>query len=312
MVAELSTLGTNEAYERENGRIRRRIDRFRRAGMFGSGSSVTIERATTAEDLIEAYRLVHDVFVQRDYILPQTGGMRIRPVEALPEMATFIARAEGKIVAVMSIVPDTAEFGLPSDKAFQDELDSLRAQGRRISEITNLAVDPSYRNGAIFLELTRVILAYGVSMGYDDGFVSISEEHAIFFDSVLGFDPFGERRNYGAETEDYVVGMRLNAHEHEAKLRRMDDALGDGAFLHDWFYAKNPYFELAAQWNEAATREFLKPALLGRLFADESRFLERCDESVLAGLRLHWGSWLLDVVVSQWAPAPEMESLAAA
>jgi hypothetical protein len=194
---------------------------------------------------------------------------------------------------------------LPSDKAFQKELDSLRAQGRKVAEITNLAVDPSYRNGAIFLELTRVILAHGLTMGYDDGFVSISEEHGIFFESVLGFEPFGERRNYGDETEDYVVGMRLNGREHETQLRRMDDALGDGAFLHDWFYARNPYFALAEQWQESATREFLKPALLGRLFADESRFIERCDDSVLAGLRQYWGPWLLDVVVSQWVPEPE-------
>jgi len=153
-------------------RIRRRIDRVRRAGLFDQ-IDVTIDQAKTSEELAQAYKLVHDVYVQRQYILEQPDNMRIRQYEAMPDMATFVAKADGKVVAVLSIVPDSPVFGLPSDKAFQAELDDLRNQGRRICEVTNLAIDPSYRNGSIFLELTRVIMAHAMIMGFDDGFVSI-------------------------------------------------------------------------------------------------------------------------------------------
>lgn len=226
-------------------------------------------------------------------------------------MATFVAKAEGRVVAVMSIVPDSQEFGLPSDKAFGAELDSLRAQSRRVCEITNLAVDPSYRNGSIFLELTRVILAHGLTMGYTDGFVSISEEHGSFFQTVLGFEPFGDRRNYGGDTVDYVIGMRLDGTTFEQRLKEVDQDMGYDSFLQNWFYTHNPYFDVTDLWHQQAMAEFLKPETLFDLFVKESSFLSRCDDVVINGLRRCWGSALYDQIYDLAHAAVDSTRLAA-
>jgi GNAT superfamily N-acetyltransferase len=286
-----------DAQQRESARIRRRLDRFRRAGMFTETEGLTIKQASTAEELHEAYALVHDVFVQRGYILPLPGGMRIRPYEALPEMATFIAKAENRVVAVMSVVPDTEEFGLPSDKAFGAEIDSLRAAGRVLCETTNLAVDPNYRNGGVFLELVRCCTAHAAMRGYDDSFISISEGHALFFESILGFEAWGDRRNYGDSTVDFVEGKRLDLTCFAEKIARSDAAMGPDAFLCDWFFERNPYLSQVAEWDRLARERFLNPRLLRRLFVEESSFLYRCDDSVIAGLRRRWGDALLDQVL---------------
>ena len=77
---------TDTATSRTNGeeaiggsRLRRRIDRFRRAGLLAPSSSFTVEQAITEDELRQAYALVHDVFLEQKYIVPQMGGLRLRP-----------------------------------------------------------------------------------------------------------------------------------------------------------------------------------------------------------------------------------------
>jgi hypothetical protein len=203
MVAEMETTRFGSADLRKTARIRYRLDRFRRAGMFSEREGLAITQSTLSE-LREAYRLVHDVFVERECLSPQLGSIQTLSNEALPEMAAFIAKSEGKVVAVMSVLPYSADLDLPSDTALKAELDSLRCQGRRIGETTNLAVDPSYCNGAILMKLTRVILIHGLTIDYTVVILSISDEHAPFFLTVMGFESCSVRRNYGENNFDWV------------------------------------------------------------------------------------------------------------
>ncbi|KPK49027.1 MAG: hypothetical protein AMK72_05570, partial [Planctomycetes bacterium SM23_25] len=113
-------------------RFAKKVALLKRLGLFDADDrSVVVRRAIVRDDLARAYRLVHDVFVDKGYIDPGPNGIRIRLFEALPEMATFVAEVDRRIVAVMSIVPDSEDLGLPSDKAFSQELDGLRSAGRR-------------------------------------------------------------------------------------------------------------------------------------------------------------------------------------
>lgn len=280
---------TSENTDCTCGRLRRRVDRFRRAGLLEPLPGVTIEQAVTAEELWQAYALVHDVFVCQNYILPQQGGVRLRAYEAVPEMATFVAKADGRVVAVMSVVPDSPELGLPSDKAFHHELELLRASGRRIAEVTNLAVAPEYRNTSVFFELSRCCIAHGLNIGLDDAFVSISPGHAMFFEAVMGFEPWGERRNYGGQVEDMVEGMRLNLRTVEERMIEADKSLGQEAFLYDFFFTHNPHFHYTKASAEIASQKFMDPTVLRRLFGVETGFLQRCSSSVLEALEQRWG-----------------------
>ena len=176
-------------------RLIRRVKFFKRAGLFSEKAHrFTVSRAIGLEDHWQAYRLVHECYVQRGYIKPCVGGARVRCFEAIPEMATFVAKVDGEVIAVTSVLMDSPELGLPSDRAFGGEIDELRQADRRVCEITNLAVHPDYRNTGVFSELTRCCLAHSMAVGYDDLFVSISPEHARFFKEVLLFKPWGSKR----------------------------------------------------------------------------------------------------------------------
>ncbi|MCD4699863.1 MAG: hypothetical protein K8R91_04750, partial [Phycisphaerae bacterium] len=85
----------------------RRMALLKRTGLFGTDTTgADITRASSLEDLRDAYSLVHDVFIEQGYINHLPGGMRIRPFEALSKTATFVAKVEGRVVGVQSLVVD--------------------------------------------------------------------------------------------------------------------------------------------------------------------------------------------------------------
>src|SRR5690606_29396812 len=106
--------------------------------------------------------------------------------ETLAESATFVARKDGEVIGVLSMVGDTPGFGLPSDHVFGAELDALRAAGGRLCELTNQAIAEEYRQSAIASELMRCALAHGVKAGYDEAIATVSPSHNAFY-GMLGF-----------------------------------------------------------------------------------------------------------------------------
>ena len=275
----------------EGGRLKRRVARLRKGGMLDVARlNTTVERAVTASSLMEAYALVHDTYVEKGYMLPALSGVRVRTFEALPEMATFVARVSGKVVAVTSVILDTPELGLPSDHAFGREIDSLRRQRGRVCEITNLAVVREYRNTPVFLQLTQACFAHAMANGCGNMFVAISPGHARFFRDVLQFDTLGPRRNYSDEVEDVVEGMHLKLTGCEGLARDIDAMMGpEDAFLHDLFFARNAMHQFVAIWDVMAARLFADPIVLRELFVFRTHLLAHCTKGELAAIAAHWG-----------------------
>jgi hypothetical protein len=277
----------------------KKVALLKRLGLFDPNSPVTVRRAVSRKDLQAAYQLVHSAFVEKGYIEPRPGGLRIRTFETLPEMATFVAELEQEIIAVMSIVPDSEAMGLPSDGAFGQEIDSLRRSGRRVCEITNLAVVGQHRRSNAFPELTRACFAQALAWQCDDIFIAISPGHAAFFEGVLQFEPFGDQRSYSAEKEDVVEGKRLDLGTIDERWRQADRDLGDGAFLHDYYFKHNSYHHCVRRWSSVARRAFLEPELLRELFVEQSGFLQRCRPEVLEAICRCWGDAVFDQVCSR-------------
>ena len=238
---------------------------------------------------------MHDVFVEKGFIDRQTGGVRLRAFEALPEMATFVAKHDERVVAVMSILPDSPDLGLPSDEAFRDELDQMRLMGRHICEITNLAIEEEFRNTTAFFDLTRCCLAEAMAVDCDELFIAISPEHCRFFQGVLQFVLLGEPRSYSATKEDIVQGMALNLVNSEQRARQLDEVLGPDACLHDFLFAKNEYHDRVGSWARQARRAFDSPMLLADLFVLGSDLLSRCGPRELAAIRSRWGADYADI-----------------
>jgi hypothetical protein len=281
----------------------RRLALLKRMGLYGSDmQGARITRATTVEDLLGAYRLVHDIFVQQGYIRPDETGVRIRPFEALPETATFVAKADGRVVGVTSVVIDGPEFGLPTDKAFGAEVDSLRGEGRKLCEGTNWLVAESHRSSGVMTELMRCSFAHALAVGCTDFLGTVSPGHGKFY-RLLGFDQPGEVRSYSKEIDDPVVLVRLDLTALGERFRGVTS--GDEtveSFLKGYYIDDNPYHRHVGTWRILSERLFADPTLLNVLFVQDSRFLPRCDEATRRAVAGRWGPGVFQRVWARQQP----------
>jgi len=276
----------------------RRMALLRRAGLFGVDTKgAVIRRAVTVEDLAAAYELVHETFLERGYVRPQPGGLRVRVFEALPAMATFVADADGTIVAVLGLAVDSPDIGLPADEAFYEELRPLRSGGRLVCEVTNQVIVPTYRSCAVATELMRCMFAHALLIGCDELTMTVSACHVPFY-QLLGFETASPIRSHSDEVYDPTILMRVNVGQLIEWVEGPDDR-SDAATLFIKFrcLAGNTYREKVADWAEEARATFAHPAALHKLFVERSDLLARLPDRERDVIRERWGTEVFDVVM---------------
>ncbi|MBC8010854.1 MAG: GNAT family N-acetyltransferase [Burkholderiales bacterium] len=273
----------------------RKLTLLKRTGFFGADlRGCTIERACEAADLRAAYQLVHNVFVGTGYIKPEKGGIRLRIFEATADTATFVAKKDGVVVGVLSVVPDTAELGLPSDTAFKEELDSLRATGARLCEITNQAVTKEFRSSSVLTELMRCAIAYMIQAGYDRALATVSPNHKNFY-NLVGFQSLGSLRSYSDKLHDPVVAIFLSIDLY----RSAEPAEGIDPAVHRHAATANPFLASATDWTRRARQRFLSTDVLSNLLVTGRNFLSECTPAELSYLRKSWGANLFDQIMDR-------------
>jgi ribosomal protein S18 acetylase RimI-like enzyme len=268
---------------------------LKRTGLFGENlKGCTIERACTAEDLRQAYRLVHDVYLGSGFIDPDPSGMRLRIYETAAETATFVAKLEGKVVGVLSVVEDSPDLGLPSDCVFKTELDALRRAGRRLCEVTNQAVAEEYRKSAVPTELMRTAIAVSLTQGYDEAIAAVSPSHNGFYE-LLGFRQVGSLRSYSQTIDDPVIAVSMDIDQYRTPKSGLS---ATAQFMREFLAEGNHFLSRVTEWAEEAKRRFLDPDLLKQLFVVEKNFLARCSPAELGILHRRWGHEMFAAVTA--------------
>jgi ribosomal protein S18 acetylase RimI-like enzyme len=273
----------------------RRFAKLMRSGLIaGDLKGCTIERACRAADLKQAYRIVYEVFQQSGFLKPEPSGIRLRMFETSAETATFVAKQGDEIVGVLSIVPDSATLGLPSDEAFKSELDGLRTKGGRLFEITNQAVVEGYRRSGVATELMRCAIAHAIQAGYDCGIASVSPSHRGFY-GMIGFEVIGSERSYSDKLHDPVIALSMNLAPYRQPAAGRE-TIAD--FIHHLLTEGNRFQRTVRAWDVQARQMFLNAALLIELFVTGRDFLSECSPDEREQLKAHWGKELFAVVMA--------------
>jgi hypothetical protein len=273
----------------------RKLHLLKRSGLFGGNTrGAVIERACSPEDLRAAYRLVHDVYASTGFIIPDASGIRLRIFETSPDTATFVAKVDGCVVGVLSVVGDSLDLGLPSDSAFKAELDVLRAQGLRLCELTNQAVTAAYRKTAVATELMRCAIAHGIKAGFHQSVAAVSPSHDGFYEMV-GFWRFGSERSYSDKIYDPVIAMAMDLSKFRRPFRGVTIT---EQFLRDFTVEGNPYLSQMGEWTRHSRDCFLSVDNLIRIFVEERNFIAVCSEAELQAMQFRWGRKLFSAVVS--------------
>ena len=127
----------------------------------GTTQDLVVKIASTRTEWHEAFQLVADNYQARGY--EEAGfDLRFTSYHALPDTATVVAKQGGRVVATFSLVPDNTLLGLPIEAVYRPEVQTLRRQGRRLAEVTNLAArDLGLRDFLlVFVTMVRLIMQY--------------------------------------------------------------------------------------------------------------------------------------------------------
>jgi hypothetical protein len=156
-----------------------------------------------------------------------------------PNQITLIAETAEETVGTMTLCFD-GDSGLPADENFRDQLDELRAQGRRISEPSRLAIDDNVPK-RVFAALSHICYIYACNIhGFTDYVIEVNPRHAIFYKRMLGFKEIGAQRictRVGAP----AVLLRLKLEYMDAQIRRFGGLMeqhGKERSFYPYFFSK--------------------------------------------------------------------------
>jgi hypothetical protein len=139
-----------------------------------------------------ARMLVQKMVATRGY---ETGG--VAPAESLEtpnQLTLVVSDTKERPRGTMSMIFDTSAY-LPADLLFHDLLSPLRAQGRRLIEISRLAIDRSGGSKRLFAAMAHIFLIYAtVVHRYTDWIIEANPRHVGFYEKLIGMQAMSEVR----------------------------------------------------------------------------------------------------------------------
>lgn len=198
-----------------------------------NGKTFEVKVASENWEWEAAFQLVRKNYLECGYEADTDTSKLVRftKYHALPDTTVFIAKCEGEVVATFTLVPDNLPLGLPMEKLYKNEINELRAQGRRLGEVTSLAANGlSQREFVqVFMSMIRLMKQYHLEQGGDTWVITVNPRHRNFYCKTLGYTALGsgEARSYdavvGAPAEAYWVDEnRMRTHGAKAAAQIFD------------------------------------------------------------------------------------------
>jgi len=186
--------------------------------------------ASSREELSAAGDLVTRRYAWRGYMVDARPLDAPAPGESKGSAITLIASdAAGETVGTLTLGLDGPE-GLLVDEVYGTELDAIRAAGRRVCELTRLAVDMGADSKAVLAALFSLAFLLGrVLHKATDVFIEVNPRHVAFYQRALGF-VVAAGEQICERVKAPSVLLRLDTEKLEARLRdfgfgRIDDCL---------------------------------------------------------------------------------------
>ncbi len=196
-------------------------------------SKERVELATKKEHFEEAYKLVYREYLKKGYCTPNPSGMRITLYNTLPESTTFCLWRGKTILATATLIFDSP-LGLPIEDAYGPEIQEFRRLGRKLCEVSLLALDsnliikglkPLYFAERLrrLYHLFKPLFWYArKTAGATDLCIAMNPVHKPLYSSLY-FEQFGE--HYFEKVNSASLGMRLNFDQIEERAEHRTPGL---------------------------------------------------------------------------------------
>lgn len=140
--------------------------------------------------------------------------------EKPPEQVTLAASSGNRVFGTLTLGVDAGN-GLLADTLYRPEIDRLRTRGRRLCEVTRLALDPQLSCPEVMATIFNValVLARGVHHR-TDLLAEVHPRHAGFYRRTLGYRIVGPQRTCERVSAPAVL-MHLNLDFASHQIRQL-------------------------------------------------------------------------------------------
>jgi len=166
---------------------------------------ITYRLAISKQEQEQAAAIVRKQYQQSGYASEGTMlDEKIIPFLNQHTSKTFFAQYVDTALATVSVIEDSP-LGLPLDELYKEEIDSLRKQGKKLAEVSQLALDSTFvqelfgektmKKNTLILPLFKLVLHHCLAQKIDTLCIAINPKHEVFYDA-LGFRTVGGLRYY--------------------------------------------------------------------------------------------------------------------
>jgi len=210
---------------RPRGRALPRLTRSHHDGL-------TYTVARTAEDVIEAWRLVYRAYRRTDVIDANPTRLHTAPQAVGPASTVAAARIGQVLVSTLTGVVDRPGHLLPIERVYPEHIETLRGGDRLLMEFGLFADrrEQLARTAESLMELMRHLYHFGRSVGATDFVMGVHAAHARYCCRTFGFEPLGEPRRY-REVNDHRIALLHNT------FAASDEAGASGQTIRRYFHA---------------------------------------------------------------------------
>jgi hypothetical protein len=191
-----------------------------------------IRLAHSRRSFNSASMLVQRMYLQKGYDIP---GM-----QKMPDRITLTASQNGIVAGTITLGIDAGN-GLLADENYKQEVDRIRAEGRRVCELTKFAVDQTLGSKRVLAALFNVAYIYGrVLHKQTDVVIEVTPKHAKFYKRMLGFEQMGTER-LNSRVNTVGVLLRLEIEYVDRQIERWGgkaDQAEDERSLYPYFFSK--------------------------------------------------------------------------
>lgn len=147
-----------------------------------------IRLADTEAGRNSASMLINKRYAWRGY----TGTNQL---QQSPNRITLTAYMKDVLVGTVTLAIDSSS-GLLADEVFKDELDRHRVPGRKLCELTKLAVEVTANSKFALASLFHICFIYGRRLHHcSDLFIEVNPRHRFYYERMLGLTCLGEIRS---------------------------------------------------------------------------------------------------------------------
>lgn len=135
----------------------------------------------------EAKALIKRMYSWRGYNIEDTAVFS-------HSQTSFEAYNEQDLIGTLTLGLDSKK-GLLAEELYRQEIDNFRERGRKLCELSKLAIDPLYSSKELLASLFNLAYICGrIIHKATDFIIEINPRHAGYYRRVLGFDQIGEVR----------------------------------------------------------------------------------------------------------------------